>query len=59
MGHFKQLQFGLKNAASYFQALADSVIEEVNVLGIESYQDDFVIWSNSFEETLQKLNKFL
>ena len=56
---FKRLPFGLKNAASYFQALADSIIEEVNMLGIESYQDDFVICSNSFEETLEKLNKFL
>ena len=56
---FKRLPFGLKNAASYFQALADSIIEEVNMLGIESYQDDFVICSNPFEETLQKLSRFL
>ena len=47
--------FILKNASSYFQALADSINEEVSMSGIESYQDDFVMCSNSFDETIKKL----
>ena len=56
---YKHVSFRLKNASSYLQVFTKSVIEEVNMPGIEPYQDDFVICSNSFDETIEKLNKFL
>ena len=33
----KRFPFSLKNAVSYFQAFADSIKEEINMLGIEAY----------------------
>ena len=55
---YKRLPFGLKNAVSYFQAFAYSIKKEINMPGIEAYQDDFVISSNSFEETIVIFNDF-
>jgi len=52
---FNRLPFGLKTSASYFQFLVDSLIEESALDGIFSFQDDFIIASNSFEDTLHKL----
>ena len=56
---YKHFPFGLKNVSSYFEALADSIIKEINMQGIEAYQDDFVICTNSFEEAIAKLHKYL
>lgn len=56
---FKRLTFGLKTAASIFQALMDLIIEEANIDGVYAYQDDIVIGSNSFKETCTKLNTLL
>lgn len=53
----KRMPQGLKTTAGHFQALADSIVEEINFPGIISYIDDFVICANSFEETLYKLDK--
>lgn len=55
----RRLPFGLKTAASIFQAMIDLLIEEMNIDGIFSYQDDTIICSNTFEETTFKLNQFL
>jgi hypothetical protein len=55
----KRLVFGLKNSASTFQALMDSILDEVGLPGIFAYQDDIVIASNSFEETYSKVAKIL
>ena len=55
----KRLVFGLKTAASTFQALIDSIIEETQLEGIFAYQDDIVVASNSFEETLEKLKTLI
>ena len=54
----KRLPQGLKTSASHFQAMADSIIEDINMPGIYDYID-FIICANSFEETLNKLNKTL
>lgn len=56
---YKRLMFGMRNAASYFQALIDSIIEETNMSGIFSYQDDIILCTNSLDETLQKLEALL
>lgn len=56
---FRRLVFGLKSAASTFQALIDSIIQESQLEGCMAYQDDIVICSNSFEETCSKVDRFL
>lgn len=56
---YKRLVFGLKTAASTFQALMDTIIDEVNFPGIYAYQDDLIFGSNSFNETMEKLTKIL
>jgi transposase InsO family protein len=56
---YKRLVFGLKTAASIFQALIDSIIDEVNIPGIFAYQDDLIFGSNSFHESKEKLAKIL
>lgn len=55
----KRMPQGLKTSAGHFQALADSLVEETNLPGIFDYIDDFIVCSNSFEETIAKLNKLL
>ena len=45
----------IENTSSYFQTLVDSIIEEVNMAKIKSYQEDFVFCSYSFYETIEKL----
>ena len=37
--------------------MIDKILEEVDVSGIFPYQDDIVVDSNSFSETLKKLTK--
>lgn len=56
---YKRLVFGLKTAASTFQALIDTVVEESRLVGVFAYQDDIVICSNSFEETCTKIETLL
>lgn len=51
----KRLVFGLKTAASTFQSLMDSILDEMQLDGVFAYQDDIVIASNSFDETNNKL----
>ena len=43
---------------SHFQAMADSIVEEVNMPGICDYIH-FIVCANSFEETLNNLSKTL
>lgn len=59
-GAFKnnRLPFGCKCSASFFQALMDSLIDELrveNINGVYSYQDDCCVTSENFEEMLVKL----
>ena len=54
---YNRLVFGLKNSAAIFQHMIDKILEEVNVPGIFAYQDDIVVASNSFDETIEKLTK--
>lgn len=56
---YNRLVFGLKTAASFFQALIDKVLEEANIQGCFGYQDDIVLCSNSFQESCEKLTKIL
>ena len=56
---YNRLCFGLKNASGYFQSFIDLLIEECNMEGILSYQDDIIIGANSFEDTCKKLKIFL
>lgn len=56
---FKRLPQGLKTSAGQFQAAADSIKEEVNLPGIETYLDDFIICANSFPEMKTKIEKIL
>lgn len=55
----KRLIFGLKNSASIFQNLMDNIIEESQLNHISAYQDDIIIPSNSFEETMHSLEIIL
>jgi transposase InsO family protein len=54
---YNRLIFGMKNSAAIFQSMIDNIIAEVNMQGIYAYQDDFVIGSNSLDETVEKLTK--
>lgn len=57
-----RLVFGLKTAASTFQALVDTLIDELvvnNITGIKAYQDDFIIGAQSFEEMTTKIEAVL
>jgi len=56
-GSFKlnRLIFGMKNSSSIFQHLIDTVIDESNLDGVLCYQDDLILASNSFQETVSKL----
>lgn len=58
----RRLVFGLKTAASTFQALVDLLIEELNadgITGIHAYQDDFLLGADSFDEMIQKISALL
>lgn len=58
----KRLVFGLKTAASIFQALVDTIIEELRhsqVVGIQAYQDDIIVGALSFEDMVKKLEAVL
>lgn len=55
----KRLVFGLKNSAGTFQALMDSILHEAGCSGIFAYQDDIVIGSCSFEESILKLDQVI
>lgn len=56
---FRVLVFGLKTAASTFQELIDTLIQESGVDSCFAYQDDLVVGANSFQEMLDKLDKLL
>lgn len=56
---YRRLVFGIKTAAPIFQALIDTNIQEANISGVFAYQDDIVICSNSFNETVSKLQSLL
>ncbi|GBO43390.1 Transposon Tf2-6 polyprotein [Araneus ventricosus] len=54
----RRLVFGLKTAASIFQALVDLLIDELKLsvtTGIYAYQDDTVIGAHSFQEMRNKI----
>lgn len=55
----KRMPQGLKTSAGHFQELPDTIVEEVDLPGIVTYIDDFIICSNSFQETIDKLDKLL
>lgn len=57
-----RLIFGLKSAASIFQSLADSIIDELKnkgITGVSAYQDDFNVGANSFSEMMIKIEAIL
>lgn len=49
----------IKTSASIFQAITNTIIEEMNLLDFFCYQNDVRICSNLFQDTLVKLAKFL
>ncbi|GBO46945.1 Transposon Tf2-9 polyprotein [Araneus ventricosus] len=58
----RKLVFGLKTAASVFQALVDLLIDELKLsgtTGIYAYQDDIVIGAHSFQEMHNKIRSVL
>ncbi|CAL1276267.1 unnamed protein product [Larinioides sclopetarius] len=58
----RRLVFGLKTAASIFQALVDLLIDELKLngtTGIYAYQDDIVIGAHSFQEMHNKIRAVL
>ncbi|GBL91079.1 Retrovirus-related Pol polyprotein from transposon 412 [Araneus ventricosus] len=58
----RRLIFGLKTAASIFQALVDLLIDELKLsgaTGIYAYQDDIVIGAHSFQEMHNKIRSVL
>ena len=55
----KRIPQGLKMSTGHFQALVDLVVEETYLLGIFDYLNNFIICSNSFQETEDKLDKLL
>ncbi|GBL80886.1 Transposon Tf2-9 polyprotein [Araneus ventricosus] len=58
----RRLVFGLKTAASVFQALVDLLIDELKLsgtTGIYAYQDDIVIGAHSFQEMHNKIRSVL
>ncbi|GBL65840.1 Uncharacterized protein K02A2.6 [Araneus ventricosus] len=58
----RRLVFGLKTAASIFQALVDLLIDELKLsgtTGIYAYQDDIVIGAHSFQEMHNKIRSVL
>lgn len=52
---FSRLMFGLRSAASSFQMLVDTMIDESKLQGVYAYQDDIIVASDSFEEMIEKL----
>jgi len=60
-GHFEWLSmpFGVKNGPATFQRMVDEIIEEEKWDWIVAYIDDIIIFSNSFDEHLEHLEKFL
>lgn len=56
---YNRLVFGLRTAASTFQQLIDELIQQAEVEGVFSYQDDVVIGANSFAEMKTKLSQLL
>ena len=56
---FRRLMFGLRSAALSFQMLMDAIIQECGQTGIQSYQDDIIIGSSSFQETVEKVKTLL
>ena len=56
---FRRLVFGVKCAASIYQSLMDTLMDEMLFDGVYSYQDDLIFGSNSFQETCEKLTKIL
>lgn len=55
----KRLVFGLKSASSWFQALIDSIIQETDMQNVFAYQDDLLVATNSFEETIKCISIIL
>lgn len=52
---FQVLPFGLSTAGSVFQELADRVFEGLIWRGVMVYLDDVIIYSNTFQEHLDRL----
>lgn len=55
---FKRLRFGLKNASSYFHALINMLLDEMQIEGIYVYHDDLIFGSH-FKKLMTKLQKIL
>ena len=54
---FKVMPFGLCNAPGVFQRLMERVLSRLNWKDCLVYIDDVLVWSNSFEEHMRKLNE--
>lgn len=57
--HFNRLPFGLCGSPPTFQRLMDQVLAGLKWTDCLVYMDDILVFSNSFEEHLDKLDKML
>ena len=53
------LPFGLCNAPATFQRAVLGIFSDLTHDCVEVYMDDFIVYGDSFEETLKNLEKFL
>ena len=54
--HFRRVPFGLKNAPAIFQSLVNSLFDGI-ADRVETYIDDIAVYSQTWEQHLQNLNK--
>ena len=58
---FKAMPFGLNIAPRIFTKLADSVVQQLRIQGIQvaAYLDDWIIWAQTQEDCLQSARKVM
>ncbi|UYV62716.1 hypothetical protein LAZ67_2001688 [Cordylochernes scorpioides] len=55
---FKRLPFGLRSSPQIFERAIGQILRKYNFQFLEYYYDDFIIFSDSFEEHLEHLRLF-
>ncbi|UYV60401.1 hypothetical protein LAZ67_1001041 [Cordylochernes scorpioides] len=55
---FKRLPFGLRSSPQIFERAIGQILRKYNFQFLEHYYDDFIIFSDSFEEHLEHLRLF-
>ncbi|UYV80669.1 hypothetical protein LAZ67_19001328, partial [Cordylochernes scorpioides] len=55
---FKRLPFGLRSSPEIFERAIGQILRKYNFQFLEHYYDDFIIFSDSFEEHLEHLRLF-